>query len=66
LVREALSGHNLTAVFPENPVVWSFRRLKNKITFHTLNRNCCKDSKATTLARDELVGSQENVVSRQK
>lgn len=41
LVREVLSAHSLTSVFPDNPIIQISRRLRDKSSASTLNGNRC-------------------------
>lgn len=44
-VREVLSAHSLTSIFTDNPIIQTFRRLKDKSSARALTRNRSEESK---------------------
>lgn len=60
LVREVLSAHSLTSVFPDNPIIQISRRLRDKSSASTLNGNRCDTANSSFQRRGKLGRGQAN------
>lgn len=60
LVREVLSAHSLTSVFPDNPIIQISRRLRDKSSASTLNGNRCDTANSSLQRRGKLGRGQAN------